>query len=40
MKQIWNDPDVKRSIAYLAISIGVAGVRKAVEYFRSRQNGH
>ncbi len=35
---ILKDPDVRRSAAYLAISVAVAGVKKAAVYFRDRRS--
>jgi len=40
MKDFIKDPDVKRSAAYLAISLGVAGIKSAVKYFRERKNSN
>lgn len=37
MSTIWKDPDVKRSIAYLAISVAVSGAKSAVGYIRDRR---
>jgi hypothetical protein len=37
---IFKDPDVKRSVAYLAISVIVSGIKSAVQYIRNRRNGN
>ena len=40
LPDVFKDPDVKRSLAYLAISLAVSGIKSTIEYVRNRRNGN
>ena len=38
LRAITQDTDVKRSAAYLAISLAVSGIKSLVQFIRERRN--
>jgi len=36
--KIFKDPDVRRSLAYLGVSLAVAGVKTVIEYLKQRRS--
>jgi hypothetical protein len=35
--EIFSDPDVKRSVAYLAVSVAVSTIKAAVDHYRQSE---
>ena len=37
--RFFKDADVRRSLAYLGVSLAVAGIKSVIEFIKNRQNG-